>query len=106
MCTYRRVKVTWPDGRTAALLIREDPEEQRYCDPCRMSEATFRSREMAPHDTLGHLEIYHQVKVVRGRRLSERQAARALGVEPGRFQRQEFKAYAMPGVLVDPGAAL
>lgn len=105
MCTFRHVKVTWPDGRKAVLLIREDPEEPGYCGPCGMSEATFRSREMAPHDTLGHLEIYHQVKVVRGRRLSERQAARALEVEPGTFQREEFKAYAMPGILVDVGQA-
>lgn len=103
MCTFRRVKVTWPDGREASLLLREDPGEPVYCGPCGMSEGTFRRRELPPHDTLGHLEIYHQVKVVRGRRLSERQATKALGVRPGTLQWEECRAYTMLGVLVDVG---
>lgn len=101
MPVYRRVKVSWPDGRKASLLLREEPGEPLYCEPCKMSEATFRKRELCPHDTLDHLEIYFQAKVVRGRRLSERQAANALGVDPRMLQKEEFLACAMPGVLVN-----
>ncbi|KKL61766.1 hypothetical protein LCGC14_2192020 [marine sediment metagenome] len=103
MCRYRRVTVKWPDGREGVVLLREDPEKPRRCDPCGLSEAAFRTRDMVPHDTLEHLELYHGAKVTRGRRLSEAQAEKALGVTPGYLAREEFKAYAMPGVLVDPG---
>lgn len=103
MCTFRRVKVTWPSGREVVMVVKEDPDTPAYCGPCRMSEATFRSREIAPHDTLGHLELYQGAKVTRGRRLSAAQAARYGGVEHEPLPQKEPWQPSMPGVLVGVG---
>jgi len=101
MCSYRRVKVRWPDGRELVTVVREDPDKPVYCDPCQMSLATFRARDLLPHDNLGHLEVYGGAKVTRGRRLSAAQAAhfgaREYEPRPGKKPWQP----SMPGVLVD-----
>lgn len=103
MCTFRRVKVTWPSGRELVTIVKEDPDVPVYCGPCRMAEATFRSRRLPPHDTLGHLELYQGAKVTRGRRLSAAQAARFGGVEYEPLPYKEPWQAAFPGVLVDVG---
>lgn len=103
MCTFRRVTVTWPDGRTARVLLREGAGEPVYCNPCGLSVAGFRRRGLAPHDDLEHLELYYGAKVKRGRRLSVAQAARyAADVKGGPWKALEYQP-SMLGVLVDVG---
>ncbi|KKN36997.1 hypothetical protein LCGC14_0768080 [marine sediment metagenome] len=75
MCTFRRVKVTWPDGRSIKLIVEEDGARPKRCNSCQMSEATFRQRDMVPHDDLEHQVLYHGATVSRGRRLPPEQAA-------------------------------
>ncbi len=103
MCTYRRVTIKWPDGRELQLVVTEDAERPMHCSTCGMSEATFRAKKMAPHDDLGHQELYYQAKVTRGRRLSETQAAKLrqkfLPPPPAASPFQE----SLPDVLVDIG---
>lgn len=102
VCSYRRVTLEWPDGRTLRLLVEEDPERSPYCSACRMSEATFRKREFAPHDDIKHQELYCQAKVTRGRRLSAAQAAKVRAVLdlPGRDQGAVQEP--LFGVLAEP----
>ena len=103
VCTYRRVTLEYPDGRTVRLLLKEDPETLVYCSACRMAEATFRAKTITPHDDLGHQELYCMAKVTRGRRLSARQVAKlqekVYPPEPAADTFQE----SLPGVLVDTG---
>ncbi len=103
MCTFRRVKVTWPGGRELVVIVKEDPDAPAYCGPCQMSEATFRSHHLPPHAPLGPLALYHGAKVPRGRRLSAAQAARFGGVEYAPLPQKEPWQVSMPGVLVDAG---
>lgn len=101
VCTYRRVTIEWPDGRTLRLLLEEDPERPLYCAACRMSEATFRKCEIVPHDDLGHQELYYQAKVARGRRLSATQAAKLRQQFPPPAAAASPFQTSPPGVLVD-----
>lgn len=105
MCTFRRVKVTWPDGRSIKLLVEENRAGPKRCNVCQMSEATFRQRDLVPHDDLEHQVLYHDATVSRGRRLTPEQAA---AIRKVRVQEDPEKTPwqpAMPGVLVDVGAA-
>jgi len=101
MCTYRRVTLAYPDGRTLRMIVEEDPERPLRCSVCRMSEATFRAKTMTPHDDLGHQEIYHGAKVTRGRRLSAAQAAKARLALGDSVTAQDAFQVSLPGVLVD-----
>ena len=105
MCTLRRVKVTWPDGRSMKLIIEENGDRPKRCNVCQMAEATFRQRSLVPHDDLGHQVLYHDATVSRGRRLSPDQAdaIRKVRVQEDP-ERSPFQT-SLPGVLVDPEAA-
>ncbi len=103
MCTFRRVKVTWPDGRSIKLIVEENGTGAKSCSVCDLSEAGFRRRYLVPHDDLGHQELYHGAKVSRGRRLSPEQAAAIRRVQAAEDPEGKPWQPSMPGVLVDVG---
>lgn len=103
MCTFRRVKVSWPDGRTIKLVVEEDGARPKRCNICQMSEATFRKRDLVPHDDLEHQVLYHDATVSRGRRLSPEQAATIRKVQAQEDPERSPYQISLPGVLVDVG---
>ena len=70
MCEYRYVTVTYPDGRVVKLIERVLDDGKVGCAICGFGYGTFKRRVIAPHDDLGHLELYQGASVKRGRRLS------------------------------------
>jgi hypothetical protein len=68
-----------------------------------MSEATFRRRDMVPHDDLGHQVLYHDAKVSRGRRLTPEQAATIPQVAVQEDPEGRPWQPAMRGLLVELG---
>ncbi len=70
MCDFRYVTVTYPDGRVAKLIEKIVDDGKLGCVICGARYATFKRRVIAPHDDLGHLELYQGAKAKRGRRLS------------------------------------
>lgn len=105
MCTFRRVTVSWPDGRVVKLVVEENGAGPKRCNACGLSEGGFRQRTLVPHDDLGHQELYHDAKVSRGRRLSPEQAARIRRVQAQEDPEGSPFQTSMLGVLVDVGGA-
>ena len=106
MCTFRRVTVKWPGGRSIKLIVEEDGARPKRCNACQMSEGTFRQRVMVPHDDLEHQVLYHDATVSRGRRLSPDQAAAIRKVKAAEDPAGQPWQPAFPGLLADPGAVL
>ena len=79
MCSYRRVDVHYPDGRTMPLVVNEDRDNGHRCESCGLDAAGFSRRQLPPHDTLQHQELYFGATVTRGRRLSQREVERLVG---------------------------
>lgn len=104
MCTFRRVTVKWPDGRSIKLIVEEDGSRPKRCNVCQMSEATFRQRDLVPHDDLEHQVLYHNATVSRGRRLSPEQAAVIRKVQAPEDPERTPYQISLAGVLVDVGA--
>lgn len=105
MCTFRRVKVTWPDGRSIKLIVEENGDRPKRCTVCQMSEATFRRRDLVPHDDLEHQVLYHGATVSRGRRLPPEQAAAIRKVPVQEDPEGKPWQPAMRGLLVELGPA-
>jgi len=76
MCSYRRVDVHYPDGRTMPLVVNEDRDNGHRCESCGLDAAGFSRRQLPPHDTVQHQELYFGATVTRGRRLSQREVER------------------------------
>ena len=103
MCTFRRVTVTWPDGRKVKLVVEENGPGGKSCSVCDLSEAGFRRRSLDPHNDLGHQVLYYGATVSRGRRLPPEQAAAIRKVQVQEDPEGKPWQPAMPGVLVDVG---
>lgn len=98
MCDFRRVTVTFQDGREVRMFARVRVDGLKWCDPCKLGTPAFRRRQLTPHDTLEHLELYQGAKVQRSRRMSAAQVERAGLTEV-------FQAPAIRGRLIGTGPA-